>query len=624
MSFKILADAFSVARDSEHFIQLKTLKKPRIDDQVWLAFEIVGSTKFARATAQSIIEIVEDTYFDKLELESYERFENTLKEINLIYKSFKEKRGPKSMGTISAIIAVMSGNELHLTQSSDAEAYLIRGNKLSMISEGLSGKSDDLFVNIASGEVFPEDKVIFSTSRLLRLATQSQLAQICGDGVTEALDSMRELVLADNELSIGVMLVHAKAPHRAVAAATAQIEKKPNMMLEKGKALIASAFKFLTEKTALKKLKIKKPDWGRNTILAAILGAALLLILSISFLVDSQRNSALREEYRLRIEAMNQDLHTANTKGYANDKETANAILTKVEKEAQDILATEYFRSEALALLDKVEATRDSINNVKRISDAKPYADLSAKRDTVEALGLLNLNDNFFAYEYNALYEVILDQVLDPKTIDTTEVVVAGTSMEDQSVLAFLTQSGRVIEYAEDQFKFASTEDDGFKPAVDLKAYGKNLYLLSPVNNQIYKYSRLRDKYSAATEYNTDADLKGAISFAIDGNIYILKQGGEIVKIFKSKAQPFEIEDLPTDMITSATQVFTSPELAKMYILDPVNNRVVIIEKDVGTGGRYRGQIYFENLDKIQSIYVDKNESKLYLLTKKYIYQVEI
>ncbi len=622
MSFKILADAFSVARDSEHFIQLKTLKKPRIDDQVWLAFEIVGSTKFARSTAQSIIEIVEDVYFDNLDLEPYERFENTLKEINLIYKSFKEKRGVKSVGTISAIIAVMSGNELHLTQSNDAEAYLVRGGKLSMISEGLSGKSDDLFVNIASGEVFPEDKIIFATSRLLRLATQSQIAQICADGVTEALDSIREHVLADNELSIGVMLVHAKLPHRA-AATPVQTEAKPNLALEKAKVLAASAFKFIKEKTGLKKLNIKKPDWSRNTILAAILGAALLLILSISFLVDGQRNNALREEYRLSIEAMNQDLHTANTKGYANDKETANAILDKVEKQANDILATQYFRSEALALLDKVQATRDSINNIKRISDAKPYVDLSAKRNTVEALGLLNLNDNFFAYEYNALYEVILDQVLDPKTIDDTEVVIAGTAMEDQSVLAFLTQSGRIIEYADDQFKFASTEDEGFKPAVDLKAYGKNLYLLSPANNQIYKYSRLRENYSNASEYNTDADLKGAISFAIDGNIYVLKQGGEIVKIFKSKVQPFEIEDLAVD-ISGATQIFTSPELTKMYVLDPTNNRILIIEKDVGTGGRYRGELYFENLDKIQSIYVDKTEHKLYLLTKKYIYQVEM
>jgi len=614
MSFKILADTFSVARDSDHFIQLKTLKKPRIEDQAWLAFEIVGDTKFARSTVQSIIETVEEVYFDNLELDAYERFENTLKEINVIYKNLKQKRGAKSVGKISAIVAVFSGNELHLTQSNDAEAYLIRRGKLSLISEGLSGKSEDLFLNIASGELLPEDKIIFATSRLLRLATQSQIAQICSEGVTEALDSIRELVLADNELSIGVTCVNTKLPHRAVSG----VGKKASPYLEKIKEWFGAIGSFVTKKSGG-----RKPEWNKNTILAAILVIALVLIISISFLMDGRRNEALREEYRLRIEAMNQDLHVANTKGYANDKETANAILDKVEREARDILVSDYFRSEALALLDKIQETRDSINNIKRISEAKLFVDLSQKRETVEALGITNLDDNFFAYEYNALYEIILDQILDPKTIDETEVVMAGAAMEDYGVLVFLTQSGRIIEYEEGQFNFANTEDESWKPGVDIAAYGKYIYLLSPSANQIYKYGRLRSKYSGATEYNLDADLKGAISIAIDGNIYVLKEGGEILKLFKGNVQSFEIEDLAVD-ISEATQIFTSPELDGLYILDSVNNRVIIVEKEVGAGGRYQGQMFFEDIDEIQGIYIEKNEDRMYMLTKKRIYEVEI
>ncbi len=618
MSFKILADTFSVARDSDHFIQLKTLKKPRVDDQVWLSFEIVGDTKFARSTVQNIIDTVEEVYFDNLELDAYERFENTLKEVNLTYKNIKDKRGAKAVGKISAIIAIFSGNELHLTQSNDAEAYLIRRDKLSMISEGLSGKSDDLFVNIASGELLPEDKVIFSTSRLLRLITQTKLAQICSEGVTEALDSIRELVLSDNELSIGVACISTKLPHRA----TGKIGKKTlpyiGMILDKGKELLGAVGGFISKKTGR-----KKPDWNKNTILAAILVIALLLIISISFLVNGQRNEALRDEYKLRIEAMNQDIHTANTKGYANDKETANAILDKVEREARDILVSDYFRSEAMVLLDKIQETRDSINNIKRISDTKAYVDLSQKNPDIEALGLVNLDDNFFAYEYNALYEVILDQVLNPKVIDETEVVMASTAMEDYGLLIFLTQSGRIIEYDEGQFQFANTEDDVWKPGVDVAAYGKYIYLLSPSSNQIYKYSRLRSNYSSATEYNLDADLNGALSIAIDGNIYVLKEGGEIVKIFKSNVQPFEIEDMAVD-ISEATQIFTAPELDGLYVLDSENKRVIIIEKDVGPGGRYQGQMFFEDLDEIQAIYIEKNEDRLYLLTRKGIYEVEI
>ena len=324
MSFKILADTFSVARDSSHFVQLKTLKSPRTEDQIWVAFKIEGDTKYARSTMQTMIDTLDEVFFDHLELDVYERFEHALKEVNLTYKTLKEKRGDKSVGSVSAIIAVFSGNELHLTQSSDAEAYLVRKGKLSLISEGLSGKSDDLFVNIASGELMPEDKVLFSTSRLLRMATHTQLAQMCSEGVTEALDAIRELVLSDNELSIGVTCVSTKLPRRAGGGASVSRGDNKVMMALKNHWDSLASFIEGKMKSSGKKLPME-----RNNILIVLGVVVLVLILSVSFLLNGRHDSQLREEYKLRIEAMNQDLHVANTKGYANDKETANAILEK-------------------------------------------------------------------------------------------------------------------------------------------------------------------------------------------------------------------------------------------------------------------------------------------------------
>ncbi len=617
MSFKILADTFSVARDSSNFVQLKTLKSPRTQDQIWVAFKIEGDTKYARSTVQSLVDTLDEVFFDNLNVDVYDRFENALKEVNLTFKNLKEKRGAKSVGSLSGIIAVFSGAELHLTQSAEAEAYLVRKNKLSMISEGLSGKSTDLFVNIATGELMPEDKIIFSTSRLLRLATHSQLAQMCRDGVVEALDSIRELVLSEPELSTGVVCISTKLPHRAKAGAGKQVAGE-NFIVSELRRVWNIVYSFIDEKIQSKGIKLKK-----NNILLALGGVVLLLILSVTFLLNGRHDAQLREEYKIRIEAMNQDLHVANTKGYANDKETANAILEKVETEARLIMEGDFFRAEALALLEKVENTRDSINNTKRVSKLTPYVDLSTKRESVEALDLVNLDENFYALEYNALYEVILDQVLDPKTVDPTEVVINATAMDDQGVIVLMTQSGRMIEYQDGEFKFVNTDDEVWKKGVDFAAYGRFLYILNPTDNQIYKYSRLRNKYSSSSEYSIDADLSGALSIAIDGSIYVLREGGDIVKIFKGEQQLFEIEDLGAD-ISEATAIFTTPEQQNLYILDPINKRVVITEKEVGPGARYLGQVFFEDIEDVQSFYVNKTEDRLYLLSKKAIYEVEL
>ncbi|MBN2096804.1 hypothetical protein JW752_05445 [Candidatus Peregrinibacteria bacterium] len=613
MFFKLIADTFSVARDSDHFIQLKTLKKPNTDDQVWLAIEIVGDSKYARSTAQSIMETVEEVYFDQFELSPYERFEQALKEVNLIVNNLREKR-KKSFGKINAIMAVFSGQELHLTQAGDSEAYLIRNNKFSMISEGLNSKSKDLFVNIASGELTTDDKLIFSTGRLLRLATHSQIVQLFTDGVAEAIESTRELTMNDEELSIGVICMHIKLLQKGSSDSA---DRSPNPVWLSVKKFFGAAANFLTEKAG------RKTHISKRNVLLALAAIMIILVVSVSFLMNSRRDNAIREEYRTRIEQLNQDLHVANTKGYANDKETANAILEKVEKESREILDSGYFRAETLALLDKIQAARDSINNTDRLKELVPYIDLSAKGDNVKALGIMSLNSNFFIYEYNRLYEVILDQVLDPRQIDDTEVVIAGTAMEDQDALVFLTQSGRVMEYADGLIHFANTDDQAWKSGVDVAAYGKYIYVLNPTENQIYKYSRLRNKYSARTDYNGDADLSGGISMTIDGDIYVLKDGGRIVRIYKSKQQPFKIEDLAVD-ISASTQIFTRPEIDNLYLLDPTNKRVVILTKSDSGNSRYYGQVVFEELNNIRQIYVEANENFLYVLTDKEVYKVEI
>ncbi len=614
MAFKFIADTFSVARDSDHFIQLKTIKKPKNEDQIWLAIEIVGDSKYSRATTQSIIDTLEEVYFDNMEMSAYERFELALKEVNIIIKSLKEKR-QNAFGHINAIIAVFSGNELHLTQSNSAEAYLIRHNKLSMISEGLASKAEDLFVNIASGEVTSDDKLIFSTARLLRLATHSQLVQLFNDGVAEAIESTRELTMNDEELSLGVIAIHTKLIQKAGAKLDSVREHKLLLKLKEWFGGLAGRFGNRTSGTG-SSVNTKK-------ILLAIAAAALILLVSVVLLMQSRREKAIREEYRTKLEGLHQELNVANTKGYANEKETANTILDKVDKEARTIIDSNYFRAEALALLDKVQDTRDSINNTDRLKELAPYVDLTTKNADVKALGIVSLDDNFFVYEYNRLYEVILDQVLEPRAIDDTEVVVAGTAMPDQDVLVFLTQSGRVIEYENGQIKFANTSDEAWKSGVDITAYGRNIYILSPDNNQIYKYARLRSKYSNGSGYNADADLKGALSIAIDGDIYVLKKGGAIVRLFKGKQQQFKIEDLAVD-ISEATQIFTSAELDNLYILDPKNKRVVIVTKSESGLSRYYGQVVFEELDNIKGMYVEKNENKLHILTNKEIYKVDI
>jgi len=199
---------------------------------------------------------------------------------------------------------------------------LIRHSKFSMVSEGLGSRSDDLFVNIASGEILSDDKLIFSTVRLLRLATHSQIVQLFSDGVAEAIEAIRELALADEELSFGVVTIHAKTVQKPIAKPENARENKIWIRI---KGLFGAALSFISEKTSRKGTNV-----NRKKVLIAIAAIAVILIVSVSILMQNSRANAIREEYRTKISELNKQIQTANTKGYANDKGGANTILDKV------------------------------------------------------------------------------------------------------------------------------------------------------------------------------------------------------------------------------------------------------------------------------------------------------
>lgn len=626
MAFKLLADHFSITRDSNHFIQLKTLKNPKVSDEVWVAFSVEGDSKFARATVQDLMDTFEETFFNHLEIKPYERFESALREVNLIYNNIRHKKGPAAVGRLSGLIAVFSGTELHLTQCNEAEAYLIRKEKLSHISEGLASRGEDLFVNIASGELMPEDKVIFCTARLLRHMSHTQLVNSCRNGVTEAIDAIREYMMEAGDSSLGVSCVHVQVPYRGRGEAALPVSG----WLGKVEALWDKVLALAGRKGGGESGAGEGQGGGvndpmrRNTLLAAILGIVLILIISISVLLESSRNRALREEYRDKIEALEADINTATTKGYGNEKESANAILDQVEKEAKTILEEDLYRDEVLAILEELKRTRDDINNTLRLSEPSAYADLSQKTPEVSAVGLTALDDNLFAFDRNQVYKIVINQVLDPKAVSGSDVLIHGANMEDLGNLVFLTQGGQVVEYNGDSFNSVNTQDESWKKGVDVAAFGRFFYILNPDDNQIYRYSRGNSSYSVATNYNTDAELEGAVSLAIDGSIYVLKEGGEIIKLFRGEVENFKVEDLAVD-ISEANEIFTAAELNHIYVLDSANQRVVVLQKEEGLGARYRGLVQFEIEDtQLKGLYVNKSEDSLYVLGEKAVYKADL
>ncbi len=143
--------------------------------------EVYFLGKFTPGTQnpQDLAETIFGTVVNHLEkskiADSYDRFEDALKTANLEAKKLANQYSEIP----EMVIAYFDFHQLYLSQSGSSEAYLVRDGGVSQITE-IPEQSEDLFLNILSGNVAVDDVVLLSSNRILRTLTANELTDIFG------------------------------------------------------------------------------------------------------------------------------------------------------------------------------------------------------------------------------------------------------------------------------------------------------------------------------------------------------------------------------------------------------------------------------------------------------------
>jgi len=299
------------------------------------------------------------------------------------------------------------------------------------------------------------------------------------------------------------------------------------------------------------------------------------------------------------------------------------------------------FRTEALNLLDQIRGKREEINNILRVP-ARVLVNMSTKNADIVAQGIIGLGEGeFLVYDRQSGYRVLLNRLDEPKRLVEDDLILQGTNFPRYKSQVFMTTGNGVIELSANQIVPMKTEDPaGWTTGKDIEAYLRYLYVLAPEKKQIFKYERLSSRYSAPVQYNVNGNLAGAIDMAIDTSVYVLKEGGVILKLLRGEAQPFVINHAPEGapastantsggaypVLKSASKIFKVPG-GNFYFLDPTKGRVIVATDSTATGeSSYLKQYVLEGeqLGTLHDLYVDPEESRLYVLDEKRVYVVDL
>jgi hypothetical protein len=163
--------------------------------------------------------------------------------------------------------------------------------------------------------------------------------------------------------------------------------------------------------------------------------------------------------------------------------------------------------------------------------------------------------------------------------------------------------------------------DDTIRTGHSLGVFGSYVYVLNKTQNNIFRYTtnddQLDGKPSAWVQAGEGFDFATVQNFAIDGDIWLGTQVGEIKKFASGRQEEFTVAGLP-DPLSSPVSVFTKPDMENLYVLEPQKSRVVILNKN----GEFLREIKSSTLAASTAIAASEKSGKIFALSGSLVFEI--
>lgn len=671
---------------------------------LFLVLQIDTEKTIAQKISEILSEILKHEYFRKEE-NIATNFEFALSRANQAMSALAEEGHIEWLNKLHALIAVIYDNQIHLATAGKTLACLFRGKETINITEGLIPKKSPsimkTFINIISGNLKDDDKLLFATPHVLeyfswekikRIIQKPTIVQAKKDflsDISNEFEPMSFIILKINEKKLfsektpvqphtitpSITLPKPKPllPQKTVEILPEQINAKSDGLtkikgiMSKNLKEIQNFTKLLLNKINLKKengetqktssVKFRLANGKKNVFFLnlikilkeiyisflqkfhhltplsrVLLIVALLFIIALTINVTraslKQKDKKLNRQYEKTLSTvLEKEKQTSDALIY-NDYEKAEKLLLETKEIVEkDLLPSKKYKEEGEKLLLKIQENLDKINKVIRTKNVKTLIDLEAAK--IETHDIITVNDAIFVFDSkkNILYkfnEKAKKFSLFAKNDELKEVMLLAAN-ETKNTILFLTKKLNLYEFIIETKNFQTSDIDFANKNVlpkDMQSYAERLYFLVPSDNQIWRHQRTISGYTSGVEWFLDKknlDIKDAVSFTIDGSIYILKANGEVLKFLNAEKEEFTMPKL-TIPLSNPTKITTNVDSEFIYILDPKEKRVIVLDKK----GSLKNQYISDEFSELQGIYVKEKDKKMYLLTNKKLLEVPI
>lgn len=373
-------------------------------------------------------------------------------------------------------------------------------------------------------------------------------------------------------------------------------------------------------------ISFKKPQLKFTGIFKKQLILILLfaVILTIGFFVFQREEQQKLKEYRMTLEIIQTKVNQAESFLILKDVNPealtkANSLFSEAWNEIQPLTKIDSsIKNEVSALEGVIENNLGQLNNLTKIDEPELIFEFDAQQFIPQKIVFDGRNLYFYSpYSQNLLK--ISDN--EGKIIRTDQKFNAATILADS--ILFFTKPDKLVYLQNDQLSetfHLRTPYPDFNFNY-LTSFKENLYFLDSGKGEIIRYpapiSEGKDNPQNWLFRNTQKPVGGK-SIAVDGSIWILNKDNSLSRYYGGSLQEtINLNIFPKPK--NFTKIYISPILPYLYLLEPAQNRLVILDKKGGVVEQFQS----EKFDNLLDFAVSENGKTIFLLNSLRLYKVE-
>ncbi|MFH1657382.1 MAG: hypothetical protein ABH919_02845 [bacterium] len=600
-----------------------------------------------------LAEVIKEEHYSQSEQSPEKSLRRSLESANVFLTGETKKENVSWLGNLNFAILSLSAEdpakdwqEFNFSKTGDTAILLVRGNEVIDIGRNSEPREEEIyplkiFKNVSSGKLVKGDKIVvlssdvfeyFREKNLIRAAVFSnsekelkrvlnsfrkELAEISGFCFFITLQRSRNLFafLPKRLPSLRFLLI----PFQFIARSFFYLLnfKLPKFTRRKEVPIrektIANPFFKIDKKSLAGRL-----SWVRRNSLLFFL---LIIVLTGGFYISNRERQAEIKAFNQLFTATKAKTVQAEELLSANQGKEAETLFREANQELLNLMKLNGpWQEEAGELQQTVEKNLYVLNKLDTNISLDLLFEFGPNETNFIPQGMLASNSTLYFYN-----------PFSPDIYSLKITAEKPTSLRADQNLKFGTVSNGAIFFTnphvyipEDNEVIKSELPGAGDFSFDLMAaFKRSLYFLDKDTGEILKYSyRGGNAWDGSQfwlgEKTVRQTYSGFASMAIDGSVWILNDkkidryyAGELQDIFQPDIFP---------ALQKPTKIWTSSFHSYVYLLEPVEKRVIILDKQ----GKLVKQFSNKELNNLKDFAVSDDGKKMYLLNGSKIYQVDL